>query len=82
MSYWNHRVLRSVDASGDTIFAIHEVHYRDGKPAMCTENPVVVLSENLDDLRKQLEQMLSCLDRPVLDITQFDAPKPHSAANA
>jgi len=74
MGTWNHRVLRSVDVQGDVTLAIHEVHYDDDKPVMCTESPVKVLGEDVQELRQTLTWMLACLDKPVLEYSQFDKP--------
>jgi hypothetical protein len=68
---WNHRIIQFVDTDGSPWFAIHEVHYVDGKPEMYTEDPVPVASETVEGMRWQLEMMLKCLSFPVLKESDF-----------
>lgn len=69
---WNHRVLVFTEPSdGSHWYAIHEVHYLDGKPEMYTENPTPVASESIEGLRATLLRMLRCLDHPALKETDF-----------
>ena len=69
---WNHRVIQFVDTDGEPWYAIHEVHYDDGKPVMYTEDPVPVASENIEGMRWQLEMMTKALDRPILKEADFE----------
>ena len=68
---WGYQIVRSTqEVLGVTVvtLAIHEVHRdADGEITGITENPAVVLSENIDGLRWALDRMRECLDRPVLN---------------
>lgn len=58
--------MRHVDKkSGEQYFAIHEAVYdaSDG----WTENPVPVIAESVEELRKSLEWMIFALHKTVLD---------------
>lgn len=69
---WNHRVIQFAEPSdGSLWYAIHEVHYVDGKPESYTEDPVPVASETIDGMRWTLERMLKCLEHPPLKETDF-----------
>jgi hypothetical protein len=62
---WNHRVVES-HYNGEPWFTIHEVHYDNGKPIARTENAIAPAGETIEDLKWELEQMLACLDKPIL----------------
>jgi len=63
---WNHRVMKHHDC-GETWYGIHEVFYdEEGKVENCTYDADIT-GESLEDLKRTLEWMLVCLDKPVLD---------------
>ena len=73
MSHWNHRVVRTTNASpidqieGEYYFAIHEVYYNDaGEICGMTEDPIEPFGESLEDLKNSLERMMKACDRPIL----------------
>lgn len=70
---WNHRVLRTQTPYGtegeiETWYAIHEVHYINGKPSMCTDVPTDVSGESLDELKLTLKRMRRALKEPALEL--------------
>lgn len=75
--HWNHRVVRKRSPSGETRWAIHEVHY-DGDQVGWTVDPVDVATwselggpqteaEALESLRWQLNAMLRALEAPIIE---------------
>jgi len=71
---WNHRVLyhAPTDKNPDEWFAIHEVYYdENGKPTMCTKEPVEPFGESLDELKEDMQWFLAALDKPVLNFEDF-----------
>jgi len=72
---WNYRVLRHQPPAIQNIqredyLVIHEVYFDDGRqdaPHSCTMDGVTVGGESVEELRATLEQMLRCLDEPVVD---------------
>lgn len=65
---WNHRVMKRKTDDGDW-FTIHEVYYdmdRSDKLSW-TESEIAPAGHSIDDLRIELELMLACLEKPVLD---------------
>ncbi len=71
---WNHRVVRRVyDLPGSvtTHYEIREVYYDDDKPNACTEDPVGVCGESVNEIRETLERMAHALDKPVLEYDDF-----------
>ncbi len=72
MSTWNHRVIEYRDPDGSIWRMIHEVHYDDdGRPVAYTERGAEVVGEDADEMRRTLERMLACLDKPVLVEADF-----------
>lgn len=70
---WNNRVLQFAEpGSGDLWYAIHEVHYEDGRPILYTEDPAAVVGDSIEDLRLSLRMMARCLDEPTLKETDFE----------
>jgi hypothetical protein len=71
--YWNHRVCKqevpSLDGETETQYGIHEVYYNDGgKPSGCTENPIAVVGEDIDEIRETVKRFHKALSLPVLDL--------------
>jgi len=80
MSHWNHRVYRHTHTNGDTTYGIHEAYYDspdEEPPGSYTAEPVEVVGDSIEDLREELQRMLRCLERPVLDYPPKEkAPNP------
>lgn len=77
VSTWNHRVMR-FDEDGETWFAIHEVHYDNGRPVMYTERPAVVFwaaEEGMESAVTTIERFRKALDLPVLTPADFTTTK-------
>ncbi len=79
--YWNHRVIfHSETNPEDSYYAIHECYYGvqyedpsdeshyDGVllPNGWTQRPVSILSDNIEEMRKTLNFMLTATHRPLL----------------
>lgn len=58
---------------GDNIpwFAVHEVHYENGKPTRCSEEPVQITAESVEDIEDFLRTCLEACEKPVLDYDSF-----------
>ena len=72
MGHWNHRVVRRTYDQGKSQevqgFYIHEAYYGiDGDNPAITVEPIAPCGESVEELRKDLHQMLRALDKPVLD---------------
>lgn len=67
--HWNHRVMRQhFDGTDEVTYGIREVFYNDdGSIDGWTAEPIDPHGETVEELRADLERMLACLDRPVLD---------------
>ena len=71
---WNHRVVRRTYTHthrDDTIlYQIHEVYYNeDGHLTInsITEEPIRIMEETMDDLKKTVERLTKCLEYPIID---------------
>lgn len=74
---WNHRVVRQKDEHSETgyFYTIRECYYKNKKKgkvdmtfaSLMTQDAVGVHGESVDSLRWTLEQMLKCLDTPIID---------------
>ena len=67
--HWNHRVMiRHHEGTDETSMGIREVFYDDdGNIDAWTADDMDPHGETLEELRADLERMLACLERPVLD---------------
>jgi hypothetical protein len=73
IKFWNYRVIKSIDDSGESTFAIHEVYYGDNnQPIACTENPVGIISESLEELTKEFNIIKLALEKPFLEMIYFE----------
>ena len=64
---WSYRVVKKED-----IYGIHEVYYDDdGKPDMCTENPIIMDADSADDLEWMIKQFKIAMNQPWLNYTDF-----------
>lgn len=69
---WNHRVIRRIypntHMDDSILYEIHEVYYHsDGTIGSITEEPINIMEESLDDLRKTVERLTKCLESPIID---------------
>jgi hypothetical protein len=65
---WNYRVVRHKTADEGTYYQIHEVYYDDdGKVISMTEKGIAPLGETTTELQLELNRMLDCMSKPVLD---------------
>jgi len=62
MSHWHYQVMLHKDKSGEDYYAIHEYYEMDDGPAW-TENPVDVMGDSIEDLKKSLMCMLHDIDK-------------------
>ena len=71
-SFWNHRVIRSINEFGEEWFEVCEVYYNDkGKP--CGYCNGYVGGETLEELGQQFERLKSAMALPTLDaLTDFN----------
>lgn len=68
--HWNHRLIKRKDPNGEEpdYYSIHEVYYNDdGNITGCTMNGVAASGESADEVKKSLNRMIECLDKPILD---------------
>ena len=64
---WNHRVMKSKDGD-DYFYQIHEVNYdKEGKVDGYTARGTSPCGNSLQELKEDLERMLNCLNKEVLD---------------
>lgn len=64
---WNHRIVRR-NYSGDVMYEIHEVYYdKDGKVSGLTQEPISIMEESLEDLKKTIERLQNCLEKSIID---------------
>ena len=59
---WHYQVMRHVEPDGETWYGIHEFYPSEGVGGW-TVDPVEVTSVDLENIRWQLEAMLSDLNR-------------------
>jgi len=65
-SFWNHRVVRSIDKYGEVWFEVAEVYYnKEGKP--CGYCNSYVGGENMEELAEQMERHKKATTLPILN---------------
>jgi len=70
--YWNHRMVNFTE-DDESWIEICEVFYDDDHtPLLYSEKGVSVAGETKEELKNQLELMLSCLNKPVLFKADFN----------
>ena len=70
MSTWNHRVVdMTTENGGESLFAIREVFYRNGRPASHGEPNAV--SEDMEGLEWCIGEMRDALKQPILKLNDF-----------
>ena len=69
---WDYRIVRQTK-DGEKWLAIQEVYYDDetGEPMAHTMD-LEVIGDNISSLRKQLQSMLWCLDKEIVDEIESD----------
>jgi hypothetical protein len=68
MLTFNYRVLRKQDALGEYYFEIHEVYYNESKEIEgWTANAKSAFGSTKEELKTELEYMLSSLEAPILE---------------
>ena len=80
-SYWNHRVVKR-EENGELTYGIHEVHYRDDAPRLCTEKPIELAEGSLADLKAVHAQIGKALELEVLDYNDFHPSEPEWRGDA
>ena len=69
---WNYRIIRHKGEVSEWL-AIHEVFYDDeGNPDGCTENPIHIIGDDLEEIEKTLEYMQLALNKPIIDYQYFE----------
>ena len=65
---WDYRVVRKTTEDGDEWLGVQEVYYDDetGEPMAHTMD-LEVVGDNISGLRTQLQSMLWCLDKEIVD---------------
>jgi hypothetical protein len=49
------------------LYEIHEVYYdSDGTISSITKEPISIMEESVDDLRKTVERLTKCLEQPII----------------
>ena len=65
-SFWNHRVVRSINKYGEVWFEVAEVYYnKEGKP--CGYCNSYVGGENMEELAEQMERHKKATTLPILN---------------
>jgi hypothetical protein len=59
---WNYRVIQR-----DESFSIQEVYYGDDDEIQGFSNDIALVGENVEDLKADLELMVTACDKPVLN---------------
>ena len=63
---WDYRIL-AYEYDGEVYFQIHQVYYNEeGKPAGYVESPASVGSKEVKGVRRILNKMPECLEKPIL----------------
>ena len=77
---WNNRVMRrECKGYDEEWFEIHEVYYDDNDEVEgYTKDAIAPGGHSIEELRRELERMLACLDKPVLDYEEEDVTSPES----
>lgn len=74
---WNYRLMRhSTPIKGtdqvEIWFGIHEIYGTSPEGIAYSEQPTNLVGENVEDIKWALEEMLKCLEKPVLDYNEDD----------
>lgn len=72
---WDYRVVvREFEDGREPEYAIHEAHYDDDGVTFVTQDPVGVMSETMDGLRKEVDWIARALDAPPLRYEDYRVP--------
>ena len=63
---WDYRVVRQ-SKDGDEWLSVQEVYYDDDETPMAHTTDLEIIGDNIADIRKQLQSMLWCLDKEIVD---------------
>ena len=68
---WNYRVIKHT--TDDVIYyGIHEVYYDDKQePSSYSEDSIAPYGQTLEEIKSDLEKMVTALSKPVLDVKIF-----------
>lgn len=72
---WSYRIVKK--KNNDAVwYGIHEVFYDDeGKPTMCTEDPITLEAESMKDFGWMLSQFKIATNQPWLNYKDFGQDK-------
>lgn len=74
---WRPRIIRSTNQAGEEWYALYMVaHSPTGVPIMCSVHELAPMGENIEDLRKDLCDMLAALNEPALTEQDFVETQP------
>ena len=73
---WDYRVVRQTSEDGNEWLAIKEVYYDDetGEPMAHTID-LQIEADSVTELRKQLQRMLWCIDKEIVDEIESEVAK-------
>ena len=69
---WDYRVVRKTTEDGDEQLSVQEVYYDDDETPMAHTTDLEITGDNIADIRKQLQSMLWCLDKEIVDEIESD----------
>ena len=65
--YWNYRIIKRENPSGEVTYGIYEAHYdMEGNLKGHGENPISLIGESVEDLRFEIENLKESLIKDVL----------------
>ena len=73
---WDYRIVRQTSEDGAEWLSVQEVYYDDEtQEPMAHTMDLEVVGDNISGLRKQLQSMLWCLDKEIVDEIESDVAK-------
>lgn len=63
--HWNYRIMVNFH-NEQPVFAVHEVHYKNNKPVMYTERPIIIESESIKGVKWSLKKHKKSLKKDIL----------------
>tara|TARA_B100001287_G_C22190855_1_gene303447 strand:- start:42 stop:314 length:273 start_codon:yes stop_codon:yes gene_type:complete len=65
--YWNYRVIKRENPSGEVTYGIYEVHYdMEGNLRGHSENPISIIGESIEDIKFDIENLTKSLQKDIL----------------
>ena len=65
--YWNYRIIKRENPSGEVTYGIYEAHYdMEGNLKGHGENPISLIGESVEDLRFEIENLKESLSKDIL----------------